>query len=183
MKTLSLDSQAMELDVDLVALARAAFQHARAGETERMAQLLRAGLPVNLCNERGDSLLLLASYHGNLNITRLLLEQRADPERANDRGQTPLSGAAFKGDAAVARLLLDFGASVDRRSPEGKTALMFAAMFDQLDVLKLLLENGADPALRDTRGCTALDYARAMGARSTANWLDQLPRAHRQPAA
>jgi ankyrin repeat protein len=183
MKTLSLDSQAIEQDVDLVTLARAAFQHARAGETERMAQLLRAGLPVNLCNERGDSLLMLASYHGNLNITRLLLEQRADPERSNDRGQTPLAGAAFKGDAVVARLLLDFGARVDGKSPEGKTPLMFAAMFDQLDVLKLLLERGADPELRDTRGCTALDYARAMGARSTTNWLDQLPRVRRQPAA
>jgi ankyrin repeat protein len=183
MKTLSLDSQAVELDVDLVNLARAAFQHARAGETERMAQLLRAGLPVNLCNERGDSLLMLASYHGNLNVTRLLLEQRADPERANDRGQTPLAGAAFKGDAVVARLLLDFGARVDGKSAEGKTALMFAAMFDQLDVLKLLLERGADPELRDTRGCTALDYARAMGASGTANWLDQFPQVRRQPAA
>lgn len=173
----------MEREVDLVTLARTAFQHARAGETERMAELLRAGLPVNLCNERGDTLLMLASYHGNLNITRLLLEQRADPERANDRGQTPLAGAAFKGDAVAARLLLDFGARVDGKSPEGKTALMFAAMFDQLEVLKLLLEHGADPEARDVRGCTALDYAYAMGARSTANWLVQLPRFRHQPAA
>jgi len=174
MKTHSLDSQALELNIDLVTLARAAFQHARAGETERMAHLLTAGLPVNLCNERGDSLLMLASYYGNLNITRLLLEHRADPERTNERGQTPLAGAAFKGDIIVAQLLLDHGARVDGRGPDGRTALMVAAMFDQMEMLKLLLERGAALELRDARGYTALDYARAMDAQGAAAWLEQL---------
>jgi hypothetical protein len=173
MKTHSLDSQALELDVDLVTLARAAFQHSRAGETERMARLLSAGLPVNLCNERGDTLLMLASYYGNLDITRLLLEHRADPERTNDRGQTPLAGAAFKGDIVVAKLLLDYGARVDGKGPDGRTALMTAAMFDQLEVVKLLVERGASTESRDARGFTALDYARAMGAQNTASWLEQ----------
>lgn len=171
MKTPSQQTQAMDADTEAVALARAAFQHARAGDTLRLAWLLNAGLPVNLCNERGDTLLMLASYHGHAEATGLLLEQRADPERANDSGQTPLAGAAFKGNLGIARLLLDFGARVDGAGPDGKTPLMFAAMFDRLEVLELLIARGAVTDRQDAQGRTALDYARAMGARRTADRL------------
>jgi ankyrin repeat protein len=163
---------------------RTAFQCARIGDSTRLARLLAAGLPVDLCNERGDSLLRLASFHGHLGATLLLLEHKADPERVNDRGQTVLAGVAFRGDVAAAQLLLDYGARVDGTGTDGKTALMIAAMFDQLEVLKLLLARGATPGLQDARECTALDYALATGARGAASWLEQLSwevRAPRRP--
>ena len=174
MKTCTQDSQTMETDPEVMAVARTAFQHARAGETSQLEWLLAVGLPPNLTNERGDTLLMLASYHGYRETTRVLLERKADPERLNDRGQTPLAGAAFKGNAAIARLLLDHGARVDGAGPDGRTALMFAAMFDRLEMVELLLAQGAAPERTDAEGRTALDCARAMGARRTEERLAKL---------
>ncbi|WNG45018.1 ankyrin repeat domain-containing protein [Archangium minus] len=183
MKTNTQDSQAMTMDADVMAVARSAFQHARAGDALLLARLVEAGLPVNLANEKGDTLLMLASYHGHVDATRTLLKHQADPERTNDRGQTPLAGAAFKGDVTIARLLLDHGARVDGTGPDGKTALMFAAMFDRLEVLELLLSRGAKPGQTDAEKRTALDYARAMGARRTTEKLAELQKTSGQPQA
>ena len=105
---------APELDEETIAFAQRVFQHARAGQAQELGELLRMGLPPNLRNEKGDSLLMLASYHGHADTVRVLMEHGADPELANDRGQTPLAGAAFKGDMATIMALLDGGADVER---------------------------------------------------------------------
>jgi ankyrin repeat protein len=59
----------------------------------------------------------------DLKMTRLLLEQRADPRFASS-AFPPLFGAAYRGDEAMVRLLLEFGADpnqgVDVGEPDGK---------------------------------------------------------------
>ena len=60
------------------------------------------GLPPNLRNHKGDTLLMLAAYHGHVETVKVLLENQADPEIRNDNGQSPIAGAAFKGDLAFA---------------------------------------------------------------------------------
>jgi uncharacterized protein len=162
---------ASELDEDTLAFVRKVFHFARAGEAAELAALLDQGLPPNLRNERGDSLLMLACYHGHADAARALLEHGADPEIMNDAGQTPLAGAAFKGDTAIATLLLDHGAAVDNAGPNGKTALMFAAMFNRVAIVRLLLARGADPFRLDADGNAILDAARRMGAADTAELL------------
>jgi uncharacterized protein len=117
------------LDTRALEIARAAFEHARRGESAPLEALLDLGLPPDILNDKGDSLLMLASYHGHAETARALLARGADPALANDRGQMPLAGAAFKGDVTMARLLLDHGAAVDGAGPDGRTPLMFAAMF------------------------------------------------------
>jgi uncharacterized protein len=151
---------------------RAAFTLLRAGDARQLGALLDAGLPLASRNERGDSLLMLASYLGHLEATRLLLARGADPEQANASGQTPLAGAAFKGGTDIARALLDAGAKVDGAGPDGKTPLMFAAMFDKLEMVELLLQRGANPAQRDADRKSALDHARTMGAWRAATRLE-----------
>ncbi len=99
-----------ELDEATIAFVGKVFQYARAGHAQELAELLGMGLPPNIRNDKGDSLLMLASYHGHAETARLLLRHGGDPELANDRGQTPLAAAAFKGDAETARALLVGGA-------------------------------------------------------------------------
>jgi ankyrin repeat protein len=155
---------ASELDDETLAFVRKVFHYARTGEAGELTTLLGQGLPSNLRNERGDSLLMLACYHSHADAARALLERGADPEIMNDAGQTPLAGAAFKGDLAIATLLLDNGAQVDNAGPNGKTALMFAAMFNRVDMAQLLLARGADPFRLDADGNSIVDAARRMGA-------------------
>jgi catalase len=126
-----------------------------------------------MCNEKGDTLVMLAAYHGQAETVRLLAQAGADLERPNDRGQTPLAGAAFKGDAAVTQALLDGGAQVDGADTQGRTPLMYAAMFNRADVLSLLLASGADRTRRAAEGHTAAELARGMGALQAATLLQQ----------
>ena len=154
-------------DKETIAFAGRMFDYARSGRAEELAQMLENGLPPNLRNDKGDTLIMLASYHGHADAVRRLLAAGADPGIANDRGQTPLSGACFKGDPDVVRALLDGGAVVDGHGGDGRTPLMTGAMFNRVDIVELLLDWGADPARRDARGMTAEDLAKHMNAPET----------------
>ncbi|MBE7210275.1 MAG: ankyrin repeat domain-containing protein [Gluconacetobacter diazotrophicus] len=158
-------------DADTIAFAGRVFGAVRAGDLEQVGPLLDAGFPPRLRNDKGDSLVMLAAYHGHAALVRRLLNAGADPDMANDRGQTPLAGAAFKGDPEVVGALLDGGAAVDGHGPDGRTALMVAAMFDREDIVRLLLARGADPERRDAANNTARDCALAMGASRTPELL------------
>lgn len=159
------------LDAETLEFAQRIFELVRAGDAATLAPLLERGLPANLRNQKGDSLLMLASDHGHIELSRLLLAHEGDPELRNDAGQAPIASAASKGNPDMVRLLLDHGANVEGASPDGKTALMIAAMFNRIEVLKLLLDRGANPTARDDKGMTALDGAREMGAQDTAEHL------------
>lgn len=161
------------LDDETLAFAARLFQYARMGHAEELAELFGQGLPANLRNDKGDSLLMLAAYNGQAATARVILEAGGDPELANDRGQTPLAGAAFKGDADIVRLLLEHGAQVDGAGDGTRTALMVAAMFDRTEIVDLLLAQGADPSRRDASGMSAADMARQMGAQNTPAQLER----------
>ena len=98
-----------------VRLAAKIFNLARQGDAATLAAYVDAGVAANLCNDKGDTLIMLAAYNGHPQTVAALLERGADPNRANDRGQTPLAGAVFKGERAVIGALLNGGA--DRPRP------------------------------------------------------------------
>ena len=111
------------------------FELARAGRTQDLAEQVDAGLPVNLTNDKGDTLLLLASYHAHPDTVRALLDRGADTGRVNDRGQTSLAAAAFRRSAEIVALLLGAGADPTAGSP---SALETARFFDLPDMVDLL---------------------------------------------
>lgn len=154
--------------------AEQVFNVARSGDAAMLAALVTKGLPVNLRNHKGDTLLMLASYHGHVDAVKVLLEHKADPELRNDNGQSPIAGAAFKGDLAVVKALVSGGAQVEGASFDGRTALMMAAMFNRGEIVDYLISQGADPQAKDANGVTALDAARTMGAVDTAAQLEKL---------
>ncbi|MET4648070.1 ankyrin repeat domain-containing protein [Streptomyces sp. NPDC006539] len=121
-------------DPEVVELATKVFDLARRGETGTLAAYVDAGVPANLTNDRGDSLLMLAAYHGHAEAVTALVGRGADPDRANDRGQTPLAGAVFKGEDAVIEALLAAGADPAAGTP---SALDTARMFGKADLLEL----------------------------------------------
>jgi ankyrin repeat protein len=126
---------AAEPDDEAVALAHTLFQAAREGDTGLLRGYLGAGAPAGMTNAAGDSLLMLAAYHGHAETVQLIVQHGGDPDAANDRGQTPLAGAAFKGYTDVARVLLDAGADPDAGSPSARAA---AQMFARTEILDLL---------------------------------------------
>lgn len=122
-------------DDETLALAHKLFDAARQGDSSLLAGYLAAGAPATLTNEAGDTLLMLAAYHGHADTVRLILQHGGDANSANDRGQTPLAGAVFKGYTEVAQALLEASADPDAGTPSARAA---AQMFERKDILALL---------------------------------------------
>jgi ankyrin repeat protein len=121
-------------DEQLIELAHQMCDLARAGDEERLAAYVEAGVPANLTDAAGNTLLMLAAYHGHATTVTRLAGLGADVDRVNDRGQSPLAGAVFKDEQDVVRALLAAGADPDAGSPTARdTAAMFGRpdLFDQ----------------------------------------------------
>jgi uncharacterized protein len=114
---------------------RSMFDLARAGSTERLAEAVDAGIPVNLTNEAGDSLLMLAAYHDHPDTVAALLERGADTARVNDRGQTALGAAVFRRSERSVTQLLAAGADPGLGP---RSAVDIARFFDLPEMLTLL---------------------------------------------
>jgi uncharacterized protein len=124
------------IDPGVVELAGRVFDLARAGRTDDLAGYLDAGVPVDLTNSKGDTLLILAAYHAHPDTVALLLARGADHGRANDRGQTALAAAVFRQSAETVRRLLGAGADADAGGPSARAT----AAFFQLPEMAALLE-------------------------------------------
>ncbi|MCX5241510.1 ankyrin repeat domain-containing protein [Streptomyces prunicolor] len=121
-------------DPEVVEFATKIFDLARQGGTEALVAYVDAGVPANLTNDRGDSLVMLAAYHGHAGAVRALLARGAEADRINDRGQTPLAGAVFKGEHEVIEVLLEAGADPAAGTP---SAVDTARMFGKAELLEL----------------------------------------------
>ena len=121
-------------DPEVVEFATKIFDLARQGGTEALVAYVDARVPANLTNDRGDSLVMLAAYHGHADAVRALLARGAEADRINDRGQTPLAGAVFKGEQEVIEVLLEAGADPAAGTP---SAVDTARMFAKAELLEL----------------------------------------------
>ena len=111
---------------ELVALGHQMFDLARSGKVERLLAYVDAGVPADLTDASGNTLLMLGAYHGHPAVVAGLAERGADVNRLNDRGQSPLAGAVFKAEDEVVATLLALGADPDVGSPTARaTAEMF----------------------------------------------------------
>ena len=119
-------------DPQLVVIAHTCFDFARAGDTARLRAYVEKGVPANLTDAAGNTLLMLAAYHGHAETVGALVALGADPDRTNDRGQSPLAGAVFKGEADVVRVLLAAGADLDLGTPSARAT---AQLYDRADLL------------------------------------------------
>ena len=108
-------------------LATKIFNLARTGDTSTVAAYISAGIPSTMTNGAGDTLLMLAAYHGHAETCAMLLEHGADANGLNDRGQSPLAGAVFKGFEEVVKVLVEKGkADVEAGQPNAvECGLMF----------------------------------------------------------
>ena len=130
-------------------LPEAAAELARKGDTAGLAALIKDGLAVDAQDAKGNTLLMLASYHGKAETVAMLLKAGATVDLRNDKGQTPLGGVAFKGYVEIATLLLDAGAD-PVADQGGSTPADFATLAGKTEILALL-QARRDNAAKPTR--------------------------------
>jgi uncharacterized protein len=130
-----IDGARATLDDATLAFAHRMFDLARDGQADELAAYVDAGLPPNLTNDKGDTLLILAAYHGHPAAVAALLDRGAAHARLNDRGQSALAAATFRRSADAVRALLDAGADphLGRQS-----AVATATFFELPEMLELL---------------------------------------------
>lgn len=117
---------------EMVELAHQLMDLARQGQVAQLVAYLDTGAPANLTDPSGNTLLMLAAYHGHADLVRELATRGADVDRLNDRGQSPLAGAIFKGEPDVVAALLEHGADPEAGQP---TARATAELFGRTDLL------------------------------------------------
>lgn len=123
------------LDDDALAFAHRMFDLARAGDADELAAYVAEGLPPNLTNDKGDTLLILAAYHNHPATVAALVTAGADHSRVNDRGQTALAAAVFRQNAETVATLLAAGANPHDGNP---SAIATAEFFKLPAMLELL---------------------------------------------
>src|SRR6476646_5592656 len=132
------DGPGATLDTEVLDLASRIFDWARGGDAAMLAAYVDAGVPVNLTNTNGDTLVMLAAYYGHESAVSALVARGADVDRHNNRGQTPLAGAVFKNDTTIIELLLQADADPHAGSP---SALETTRFFGKDQLARQLLQH------------------------------------------
>uniref|UniRef100_F1KQ68 Ankyrin-1 n=1 Tax=Ascaris suum TaxID=6253 RepID=F1KQ68_ASCSU len=136
---------------------------ARAGNLERVLELLRSGTDINTCNANGLNALHLASKEGHHEVVRELLKRKALVDAATKKGNTALHIASLAGQEVIVTILVENGANVNVQSLNGFTPLYMAAQENHESVVRYLLAHGANQALATEDGFTPLAVALQQG--------------------
>jgi len=109
---------------------------------------------------RATPLVWAAHANAALDISRLLLEHRADVNAtAEPTRRTALHAATAQGNASLVRLLCEYGATVDDADVAGISPLHTAAVMGDTKTTGVLLHYGADAEQPDHAGRTPLHIA------------------------
>ncbi len=132
----------------------------------------KEGVPIDTVDDRGDSALHLAAYHGKKAIADYLINKGANINLQDNAGQTPLMLASIYNHRELAKLLIDSGANLELKKNNGYTALMLASYNDNHEIANILITAGSDVNGKTNAGETALGIARANKSYTTAKLLE-----------
>uniref|UniRef100_A0A8C5SUI3 E3 ubiquitin-protein ligase MIB2 n=1 Tax=Laticauda laticaudata TaxID=8630 RepID=A0A8C5SUI3_LATLA len=108
---------------------------------------------------QGRTALQVASYVGQMEVVKLLVQAHANIDLWDEEGDTALHYAAFGNQADVARLLVSKGANPNILNTARCTALYVSVNHGFTEVVKALCENNCDVNLPGSLGDTPLHYA------------------------
>ena len=96
---------------------------------------------------------------GDVDGTRRILQEGANPNVRDRRGWTPLMYAANKGFRLLVPALLEARADTDRQAADGATALFMAVLQGNEEIVEMLVRAGADASIKGPGGRTPVDVA------------------------
>jgi ankyrin repeat protein len=161
-----------EVDVQSFETRTPLFGASCSGDLEIVQWLLSRSANFTVRVEtHGWTSLHAAACYGYVEISRLLLQYKADTYASDNEGRTPLHLAAQYERVNVARLLLEHGVDVNARDNSRKTPLHSASKRGQLEVARLLVEHGANIDVEDNEGMTAFQVASEEGYDDIAKFL------------
>jgi len=124
------------------------------GDIALFEAMLQFGVDPDSRDERGNTLLITVATKSKYRqrqqetapeVTRLLLEHRANPDLTTTNNMTALFRAANTGNGEVAKILIDSGADINIATENDQTPLHTAIQKKNNDIALALLAAGADP--------------------------------------
>ena len=114
----------------------------QSGDIAIVKKFLDEGVPVDLTDEEGWSLLHHAAALGQVEVINLLREKGCRVDLIDNEGRTPLHYAATNGDIETIRLLIMMGSNVNSVDNEGNTPLKWSVMCEQNAAIEELTKHG-----------------------------------------
>ncbi|XP_041824467.1 ankyrin repeat and SAM domain-containing protein 6-like isoform X2 [Melanotaenia boesemani] len=111
------------------------FSALRLGNSQLVKEILEEDpSQVNLSNQEGASLLMMAAVSGQLEVVQLMVEKNADIDKQDCvHGWTALMQATYHGNKDIVKFLLSQGANVNLRSKNGYTAFDLVMLLNDPD--------------------------------------------------
>ena len=142
------------------ALAGPLHDAAKAGDSDRVKQLLDQGANVAEPDSTGEPPLLIAALVGKTDVVAILLDRGADIETRNKGGLTALHAAAYGGHLDTVKLLVEKGAAVnDQKNFYHMSPLHASAEEGHAEIVAFLLANKAEIEATERNGYTPLTQA------------------------
>jgi ankyrin repeat protein len=134
------------------------------GDVETVRILLRKEIDINYADDRGNTALHKSASGTRLDILKLIIETKADPNLRNSQGLTPLQIVIQgRGWFDAANLLLKAGADVNQVSYKGTSLLDSLITLRHLKLIKIFIDRGAKVNTADKFGETPLHKAVKTG--------------------
>lgn len=123
----------------------------------------------------------LASFFGNTEMVKILIDHGANPNTAsnNQFKVTPLHSACAVSNYDIAEILIKNGADVNAKQMQNVTPLHSAAHNGQTKLVKLLIDNGAEIDSKMDNGQTPLFMAEEKGFKEVIDLLKKNGKANR----
>uniref|UniRef100_A0A1I7TQL8 ANK_REP_REGION domain-containing protein n=1 Tax=Caenorhabditis tropicalis TaxID=1561998 RepID=A0A1I7TQL8_9PELO len=147
--------QCCKSDATRLSFVREALQSINMNKTERVCQLIRAGVPVDSVDtpQTKNTLLNWAADFATAEVVKALLTNGASVDLANSKDETPLHSAILKADPEVVKILLAAGANPSLKTKKGQDAFALAETHNPA-LLSLL---SMDQIARDVRHHRSVD--------------------------
>lgn len=152
------------------------FEASVLGDLKELSGLLvHSSEQINQFAPDGFTAAGLASYFGQVNVLKLLIEKGANINLPanNQMSVYPIHSAVAAQNLEATKLLVSSGAMVNVTQANGITPLHSAAHNGNLDICRVLVEAGVDINALDNNGSTPLHMALAEGNESVANYLQR----------
>ena len=117
------------------------FQYIKDYDIKNATKLIEKLPDLNIKDERGIPILILAITQGSYKIAELLIEKGADINIIDDvQRRTPLMHALSDGVVSLSKCLIKNGADINFENEKKESALFFSTINSFDDMTKLLLD-------------------------------------------
>jgi len=99
---------------------------------------------INSYNSDGETLLMVACNHKNIDIIKLLISRNASINFISSRGYSALYVAVASNNEQAVKILIENGAGILCKGYEGGELLFLSIQIPNYNIFKIILDNGAD---------------------------------------